>query len=30
MTLDVRGYLGEKWINLVDKIRSELHTIDEH
>lgn len=30
MTLDNWRYLEDKWVNLVDKMMSELYTIDEH
>jgi len=30
MTLDNWGCLRIKWLNLVDKMASELYTIDEH
>ncbi len=30
MTLDVWRYLRDKWVKLVDKMVSELYTIDEH
>lgn len=30
MTLDSWRYLRDKWVKLVDKMTSELCTIDEH